>query len=192
MFRLEAALGLRGALRLARGYPDGLMLLPTQADAVWRSCIAAVICWPAFLALRMLFYADAAPALSIGLIIVIETCAYLVAWFGFALASRHLATALGVGLRWPRFLAAWNWTNVVQYMLALVGGTPNWLSLSGPLLVVTTVLAGVAAIFVEWQAVRFALGLRGPLAALVIVLDIAVALLARAMADGVVASAVAG
>jgi len=189
MFRLEAALGLQAALRLAGGHADGLMLLPTQPEAVWRSFAAALICWPAFIALRLMVYAETGSDLGIGLIIVIETCAYAVSWFGFALASRHLAGLLGVQLRWPRFLAAWNWTNVLQYLLAMAGELPNWLGLPRAVLIATTVVAGLAAIFVEWQSVRLALGLRGPLAALVVVLDIAVSLLARGVADAVLASA---
>ena len=187
MFRLEAALGLRGALRLAGGNADGLSLLPTQPEAVWRSCAAALICWPAYMALRLMTYAESATEVGLGMLVLTETCAFVAAWFGFALASAPIAEALGAGALWPRFLAAWNWTNVVQYLFVLAGEVPGWLGLPRPVAVFAAVVAMVAAIGVEWQAARLALGVRGGQAAMVVAADIALSLLVRAVADGVLA-----
>ncbi len=191
MFALEAALGLRGALRIAGGNSDGLALLPTRPDAVWRSCAAALICWPAYMALRLMVHAEATPDLDVGTLIAIETCAFVIAWFGFALASAPIANALGAGPLWPRFLAAWNWTNVVQYLFVLAGEMPGWLGLPRGIAVFAAVIALVGAISVEWQAARLALGLRGGQAALVVLADIALSLLVRGVADGMLASAAA-
>lgn len=191
MFRLEAALGLRGALRIAGGNADGLMLMASRPDAVWRSFGAALICWPAYLALRLMVHADTGSELSLGLLIAIESCAFAAAWFGFALASAPIAEALGAGALWPRFLAAWNWTNVVQYLFVLAGEVPGWIGLPRSVAMFTAIVALVGAISVEWQAARLALNLRGGQAAMVVVADIALSLLVRGVADAVLVSAAA-
>ncbi len=189
MFRLEAALGLQGAFRLAGGNGDGLSLLPTQPDAVWRSCAAALICWPAYMALRLMAYAETTSEVGLGALVAIETSSFVAAWFGFALASIPIAEAMGAGPLWPRFLAAWNWTNVVQYLFVLAGEVPGWLGFPRAIAIFAAVVALVAAISVEWQAARLALGLRGGQAALVVLADIALSLLVRGVADGVLGSA---
>lgn len=189
MFALEAALGLRGALRIAAGYPDGLALMPTRGDAVWRSFGAALICWPAYIALRLLALPETDTGPGLLLLVVIETIAYTCAWFGFALASAPLADALGAAPLWPRFLAAWNWTNVVQYLFVIGGETPGWLGLPEGIAVFSALVALIASLSVEWQAARFALNLPGGKAALVVLVDVALSLVVRAVADAVLASA---
>ena len=69
----------------------------------------------AFLGLR--FLSAEAPADARGLFA--DLCAYAASWAGYALASRVVAERLGVLPRWPRFIAAWNWANVVQYLVLL-------------------------------------------------------------------------
>ena len=44
-----------------------------------------------------------------------------------------LAQAAGRGAEWPHFIAAWNWSQVVQYLLLLAVSLPPLLGLPRPL-----------------------------------------------------------
>ncbi len=86
--------------------------------------------------------------------------------------SHRLVAALGKAARWPRFIAVWNWVNVVQYLLLLAGvlpalaGAPVWLAQ-------TTALLGQGwALWLEWYAIRLALETTGLLAAAVMAPDV--------------------
>ncbi len=139
--------------------------------------MAAIICLPAFLALRFFSWGDASPtAGDFGRPLIAEITGYALAWTVFALLSQPLAEAWGKGAQWPRFLAAWNWTNVVQYsvllLLALVGaaGLP-------PMLGQLLMLLGLGyAVWLEWFVTRTALGVDAPRAAALVGLDLAIGL----------------
>jgi hypothetical protein len=173
--------GLRGAFLLARGRPEGLMLVEETPAGALRSFWAAAICLPAFLALRLFAWgASGGPAAPFGLALASEIIGYAVAWAGFALASRPLAAAAGRQAEWPHFLAAWNWANAVQY-LVLIG-----LTVPGRLL--PDVLAsglGLAALgyafWLEWFIARAALGVSGQRAMGFVALDLLIGLAVNAV-----------
>src|SRR3954469_7299168 len=109
--------GLRGAFLLARGRPEGLMLVEETPAGALRSFWAAAICLPAYLALRCFAWAaDGVPEGGLGRTLAVELIGYACGWAGFALASQPVAAALGRAGSWPRFIAAWNWANVVQHL----------------------------------------------------------------------------
>ncbi len=174
--------GLRGALLLARGRADGLDWLPADMAGAARSFRAAAVALPLFLVLLAVGTGPGGPPLS-ARVLVLQVLGYAIAWAGYAVLSHRLVTALGKAARWPRFIAAWNWVNVVQYLLLLAGtlpalaGAPNWLA-------ATTALAAQGwALWLEWYAIRLALDTTGPLAAAVMAPDILLSLvLAFAMA----------
>ena len=97
-----------------------------------------------------------------------ETCGFVIAWAGFALASHRVAEMLGRGAEWPRFIAAWNWTNVVQYALLLAVSLPAAFGLRGAVFGGLSLAVLGYALWLEWFVVRGALRLApGPAAALV-------------------------
>lgn len=166
-----------GALLLARGRASGLALIEGTAGGAWRSFFAAFLCLPAFLALRFFAWAEGGmPEDSLVRPLVAELIGYATAWAAFALASLPLAEAWGRGAQWPRFLAAWNWTNVVQYLVLLALALPGALGLPAVVGQVT-MLAGLGyAVWIEWFVARTALGLDGSKAAMLVVLDLAIGL----------------
>ncbi len=153
--------GIQGAVLLAQGRPEGLRYVEPGLEGARRSFWAALICLPMFVALR---YADWAhgpvPAHAASL----DVFGYLIGWAGFALLSRPLVVALGREGRWTRFIAAWNWCNVVQYVLLLAAalpglfGAPLWMREAAGLVAVGW------AVWLEWYAARLTLD-AGPLAA---------------------------
>jgi hypothetical protein len=169
--------GIAGALLLARAKPQGVALFETTPDGAWRSFAAALICLPALLAIRFLAWASfGAPEGGVLRALIAETTAYAIAWAGFALLSLPLAQAWGQAAAWPRFIAAWNWTNIVQYGLMLALTVPAALGLPPSVVQVLTLLGISYALWLEWFVTRHALGVDGGKAAAVVGLDLALGL----------------
>jgi hypothetical protein len=165
--------GLAGAFLLGRGRPEGLALMENTPEGAWRSFVAAFVCLPAFLAVRFFAWASlGAPAGGLGRAMTAEVIGYTVAWVGFALVSLPLVTQWGQAARWPRFIAAWNWTNVVQYIVLLALAVPGALGAPGPVSDVLTLFGLGYAIWLEWFVAREALGVDRARAALLVVLDL--------------------
>ncbi len=60
-------------------------------------------------------------------VFALDLVSYGVGWCGFAVLSHRLVGAMGLAARWPRFIALWNWCNVVQYLLLVVFSIPGLL-----------------------------------------------------------------
>ncbi len=171
---------LHGAFLLARGRADGLLLIvaPPEAEmaVAAHSFWAVAVCLPAFLCLHLLDWATstvpAAPASGL----LLDLLGYVIGWLGFALLSHRLAGVLGRGPLWARFITAWNWCNVVQYLMLVAAGLLALLGL--PLLVSQTIwlVAMGWALWLEWYATRLALALPGGPAAALVGLDFALGL----------------
>jgi len=79
----DIANALRGAWRLARFDPSGVAFFGHDERAFWRSFIAALIAFPAFLLFLPLGSdADAAPTDWVRVLLV-ETIAYVIGWTAF-------------------------------------------------------------------------------------------------------------
>jgi hypothetical protein len=168
--------GLQGALLLARGRAEGILLLTAREEpalaAAAHSFWAAALCLPAFICLQLIDLAEAPrlpPHAAHGL--ALQLLGYVIDWAGFALLSRVVAGAMGRLDAWPRFIAAWNWCNVVQYLLLVAASLPPLLELP-PILGETGWLVATGwALWLEWYATRLALGVGGLQAAGLVVLD---------------------
>jgi len=173
---MVAVAGMIGAFMLARGDRRGLALIEDTPAGAWRSFAAAFICLPAFLALRFLAWAEADVALADWeRPVVAEALGFICAWTMFALASLPVAASWGQAGAWPRFLAAWNWSNVVQYALLLVAALLASLGIPG--LGTALMAAALAyAVWIEWFVVRAALGVPPLRAAAIVLLDLAIGL----------------
>ena len=106
-----------------------------------------------------------------------ELLAFIVGWAGFALASHRLAAVLHRSSLWPRFIALWNWCNVLQYLaffaalLPVALGSPDWVDQ-------TVWLVAVGwALWLEWFATRTSLAISGWPAAGLVALDLAIGLI---------------
>lgn len=167
---------------LARGRVDGIDAYdPTMEDARV-SFLAALVCLPVFLLLRWGFPtpgtagADPLRALAADLI------AYVCSWAAFALASLPLAEAMGRRALWPRFIAAWNWTNVVQYGVLGILTLPAAAGAAGFVADALGLLGLGYAIWLQWFTVRLGLAVSGPRAAGFVLLDLAIAVFLSGLA----------
>lgn len=173
--------GLRGVLMLARGQAQGAMLIEDTPEGAARSFWAAAICLPGFLALVLLDWAAEPPAAGVGPALLAQLVAHAAGWAGFAVASHALAQAAGRGAEWPHFIAAWNWANVVQYLLLLAVSLPPLLGLPGPLASALALVTLGYQLWLVWFLARMTLRGRG-LAVAVVGLDVLIGVVVAGLA----------
>jgi hypothetical protein len=181
--------GLAGAFLLGRGRTEGLMLMESTPEGAWRSFVAALICLPAFVGIRLISWAAfGLPDGGFLRGLTAELTGYAIAWAAFALLSLAIAQSWGRTAEWPRFISAWNWSNVVQYLVLMALMLPGALGLPDGIAQILT-FAGLAyAIWLEWFVGRHALGVSGGRAAILVGLDLVLGLflggLIRTLSEG--------
>jgi hypothetical protein len=165
------ARALAGALMLARGRAVGLAAFENTLPVAAYSFRAAAICLPVF----MFFKDQTSTPDEVVLTLFVDLLLFAASWAGFALASLYLAKALGEADRWPRFIAAWNWSAVLQYLVLVVLSLPGLLMGKGSLLDLGGLLALLYALWLEWFVARHALRLSPLGAAGFVALDLGLA-----------------
>lgn len=156
---------------LARGQTAGLAAFENTLPVAAYSFRAAAICLPIF----MFFKDQTSTPDDVVLTLFVDLLLFAASWAGFALASLYLARALGVAEAWPRFIAAWNWSAVVQYLALAVLSLPGLLLGRGGLLDLGGLLALFFAVWMEWFVARHALRLSPLGAAGFVGLDLGIA-----------------
>lgn len=166
---------------LARGKVDGIDAFEATMEDARVSFLAALFCLPVFLLLRFgIGPASVSPDPLRAL--TADVIAFVCSWAGFAVASLPMAEAMGRRALWPRFIAAWNWVNLVQYLVLGVLSLPELLGLPG-MVADTLALLGLGyAMWLQWFATRLGLGLSGLRAAAFVVLDLAISLFLSGLA----------
>ena len=169
--------GMHAAVLFARGRSEALHYVETDMAGAERSFWAMAIGLPAIVCLRLMTWLEYGLPSNAGHAIGLDLLCYVVGWLGFALLSFHLVPMLGCGPRWPRFIAAWNWCNVIENLLLVVGGIPSLLGAPPMLAEVVQIVTIGWALWIEWFAARESLGTNGFAAAFLVVLDQLIGLL---------------
>ena len=169
--------GIAAALLFAKGRAVGLALIAPGMEGARHSFLAAVICLPVLLVLRVHGWStQGVPPNGVPVALAAELAGYTLGWVGFALASRVLAFQAGRGGDWLRFISAWNWSNLVQYALLILLMVPSVLGLPGWIRNALGLAAVGYAIWLEWFVTRVALNVPGLTAAMFVILDLALGL----------------
>ena len=151
--------GLHAAWLLARGRADGLRHVEADMAGAARSFWAIAICLPAFICLRLLAWMQTGAPPHAAHLLAVDLLSYLIGWCGFAVLSHRLVGIMGLGARWPRCIALWNWCNVIQYMMLVGSSVPGLLG-APKLIDEVAQLVGVGwALWLEWFAFRLTLGI---------------------------------
>lgn len=151
-------------------------------DSARHSFRAAAICLPIFIVLRLIaWWAQGAPPAGVVVALAGELVGYTLGWVAFALVSRTLAERAQRLEQWPQFIAAWNWTNIVQYLLLVVLLVPPALGLPGWLGNAMGLAALGYAVWLEWFVTRSALGVQSGTAVMFVMLDLMIGLLIGGM-----------
>jgi hypothetical protein len=179
------ASGMHAALLLARGRAEGLQYADSDLAGAARSFWAIAVALPAFILLRQLGGdAGATSAHDFAL----DLLSYIVGWLGFALLSRPAVEAMGRAPRWSRFMVVWNWCNVVQYLLLVVAAVPGLLGAPGVVQQAASLIAIGWALWLEWFAIKLALGVSTLPAIGLVGLDLAIGLTLTALGQALAAS----
>lgn len=169
----EIAASARGIARLTFGQADGARAFTNDVGATRRSFITALFAFPIFLVFRYMNWLTGTGPLEGPHALLLDLLSYPISWAGFALLALPLLRMLGVGGLWPRFIAAWNWSNLAQYCLLLVTSVP--VLVHAPSIVSeTAALVGYGwALWLEWWTARLVLKVSPSGAALVVLADVA-------------------
>lgn len=164
----EVGSGLNTAWLLALGRADGVRLLnpaaPEAGRTAARSFWAIAISLPAFVCLHLLDWAEGGAPPHLARSFALDLIGYAVYWLGFAVISHALAGTIGRSRHWPRYIAVWNWCNVIQYMMLTAAALPTLLGLPDWVGQTAGLVAMGWALWLEWFATRITLEL-GPVSA---------------------------
>lgn len=175
---------LYGTWRLARLDRQAMSYFDLSHRGVWRSFWAAALCYPGFLVLLWLrlIAPGFAPA-SLGQVLLVETIGYVVAWTAFPLAALAFCRWLGDEERGFDFIAAYNWSQVLQTALfvsvALIGlGLPKTLAAN------LEILCYLALLAYEWFIAFVAVGAGGGAATVLVLIDAALGFVILVVTSG--------
>lgn len=165
----NVTLGLNAALRLARGRADGVVLVPGDRTTILRSFWSIALCLPTVVGRLLMSWADTGIPADAVHSVAREVVVFVVGWLVFVEVTHRLAPRIGRAERWGRFIAVWNWCNVIEGVLVIVGGIPG--TLGAPAIVdqACELITIGWALWLEWYATRLAFGV-GPLVAVAMVL----------------------
>jgi len=179
---MTMAAGLSGAARLAFGKADGAVLVAGDQRTAARSFWAIPFALPSVVCrLLMVWSAEGIPvqpARQMGRELII----FVLGWLLFVELTHALAPAIGRAQRWPRFIALWNWCNVVEGMLIVVGGLPALLGAPEIISQAAELVTIGWALWLEWYATRLTLDVSTPMAIGVVLLDQVLGILLAAVA----------
>lgn len=165
-----------GAYRLAHFDARGLALIDTTSLGAWRSFRAALWVLPANAALY--WFQPAVDGATDGVIdwpihLAVAAIGYVISWFAFPVLVAHIAPMLGREARFPTFLAAYNWSALVQMAIFLPatvvadsGALPDVMAQGLTLGVILALLA------YQWFVIRATLMVEAATAAALVVLDL--------------------
>jgi len=150
--------GLHGALRLARGKADGAAMVSSDMRGAALSFWALPVCLPTVICLRLMDWADTGRPANAGHELARDLLVFVAGWLLYAVVTHRLAPRFGRQDRWPHFIAAWNWCNVVENLLLVFGGIPALLGAPHVVDQVSQLFTMGWALWLEWYAVRLTLG----------------------------------
>jgi hypothetical protein len=175
-------LGLHAALRLARGRADGVVLVPGDRETIVRSFWSIALCVPSVIARLLMSWADTGiPADAVHLV-AREVIVFVLGWLVFVEVTYRLAPMIGRAERWGRFIAVWNWCNVVEGVLVIAGGIPGMFG-APPIVDQACELIMIGwALWLEWYATRLTFGVGRMTAVWLVVLDQSIGIMLASLA----------
>jgi hypothetical protein len=161
--------GLSAALRLARGRADGVVLVPGDRETIVRSFWSIALCLPSVIFRLLMSWSDTGIPPDAIHLVAREVIVFILGWLVFVEVTHKLAPMIGRAEQWGRFIAVWNWCNVVEGVLVVVGGVPGVLGAPAIVDQACELTAIGWALWLEWYGTRLAFGV-GPTTAVGLVL----------------------
>ena len=117
----EIARGVQGALGLLRRDPAALLCFDNTMEACLRSFRLMAVTAPFYVVYSLIRYANLTVAIDTVELIAIETMSYVINWLLFPVIFYEVARRRGWLDRYPRYIAALNWTNLPGIVIAIAG-----------------------------------------------------------------------
>ena len=174
--------GLNAALRLARGRADGVVLVPGDQITLIRSFWAILIGLPAVLCRLAMTWAAAGPPKDWAHVAGREVIVFVLGWLIFVELTHRMSPLIGRADRWGRFIAVWNWCNVIEGVLVVIGGVPGLLGAPAVVDQVSELVMIGWALWLEWYATRLAYNVGSLTATWLVVLDQAIGIVLASIA----------
>lgn len=183
----EIVSGLYGAWRLLCLDDRGLGYFNNTLEGFWRSFYAAVLVAPLMAVYLAVRYGGMDSGISIFRFAAIETVQYVMLWVAFPLAMVGIARAIDRSRNYVVYIVAYNWATVWQ----------NLVFLPGIVLISTGVIGGPAGQFLSyalvaavlayvWVVTRFALGVGGGMAAMLVLVDLALSFVINSVGEALI------
>tara|TARA_R110002072_G_scaffold1083_38_gene8895 strand:+ start:835 stop:1413 length:579 start_codon:yes stop_codon:yes gene_type:complete len=173
----DIAIAIYGAWRFATLDRAATQFFDNTPDALWKSFNAAWLALPAYALLVLLSFAHNPVEAGPFRILSVETISYVIGWVLFPLVMVAFTDTARCAGNYFRFIAAWNWSIVLQAYFFLgvsafsaSGTVPDNL---GGLISLT---ATFAIFFYQGFIARMTLGVTIPVAFMVVVIDLAIAI----------------
>ena len=115
----EIARGVQGALGLLRRDPAALLAFDNTMAACLRSFRLMAVTAPLYVVYALIRYADLTIAIDMFELIAIETMSYVINWLLYPVIFYEVARRRGWLDRYPRYIAALNWTNLPGIVIAI-------------------------------------------------------------------------
>lgn len=174
--------GLYAALQLARGRADGVVLVPGDRKTVARSFWSVGLCLPSVVVRLLMTWADTGIPPDAAHLAARELIVFVLGWLVFVEVTHRLAPVIGRAERWGRFIALWNWCNVIEGGLVIIGGVPGTLGAPAIIDQACQLITVGWALWLEWYATRLALGVGRLTAAGFVLLDQSIGIMLASLA----------
>ena len=168
----DIVVGGRGIAMLTFGKATGILAYTNDLAVTRRSFVTALFSLPIFMMFHVLDWLAGVGPIDPPHVMALDLLTFPISWAGFALISRPLVRMLGAEQHWPRYITAWNWSNLAQYVLLFVSSVPVVLHVPA-IAAETCALVGYGwALWLEWYVTRLALNLSPTSAALLVAVDV--------------------
>ncbi|HYD32290.1 MAG TPA: hypothetical protein VEB64_15720 [Azospirillaceae bacterium] len=188
--RREAAVSIFGAWRLALFDPGGMLFLDRTPEGALRSFYAAALVLPGYIFLLAAHQWDGFSQVPLLPLVLVQGIAYVVRWSAYALVMYHIAQYLGRGAQYPGFLAAYNWSAVIQVIALVVVMVPVAGNLfPGDLGEAALFVVSMMMLVYQWFITRTALEVGGFMAFSLVLLDLILTEMISGIADSMLLGA---
>ena len=155
----------------------------TTGKTIVRSFWAIAFCLPSVICRLLMSWADDGRARRCGSSrLAREVIVFVAGLAGVCRSDHRLAPLIGRAERWGRFIAVWNWCNVVEGMLVVVGAFPAHLGRRQSLIRRVELITIGWALWLEWYATRLAFGVGRLTAIWLVLLDQSIGIMLASLA----------
>ena len=166
----EITRGVQGALGFLRRDPAALLSFDNTMEACLRSFRLMAVTAPFYAVYSLIRYANLTVTIDTGELIAIETMNYVINWLLYPVIFYEVARRRGWLDRYPRYIAALNWTNLPGIVIAIAAIV---IKMMVPAAIGGILEVALQALFFYWFLVitRLALGADWAMAAVLLAVN---------------------